>query len=213
MDTAATDGLREAKKRRTRVTIAAVAMELFTARGFDAVTVAEIARAAGVSEKTVFNYFPSKEDLVFERGQERRAALLEALRNRPAGASLLDPFREETLTFLDHVEHDPPASILAVPRLVMGSPALRDRLFLGWERDADALVPAIARDAGVAEDDLVAQVVARTLTSTQRLVYRAAFTRLMAGDDQRRVAADLRRQAAMAYDRLEAGLAGYGRRG
>ena len=213
MDTVATDGLRETKKRRTRATIAAVAMELFTARGFDAVTVAEIARAAGVSEKTVFNYFPAKEDLVFERGQERQAALLEAVRNRPAGASLLEPFREQTMAFLDQVERDPPASILAVGRLVMGSTALRDRLFLAWERQADALVPAVARDAGVAEDDLVAQMVARVLGATHRLVYRAAFTRLMAGDDQRTVAADLRRQAGMAYDQLEGGLGGYGRRG
>jgi AcrR family transcriptional regulator len=97
MDAVATDGLREAKKRRTRATIASVAMELFTARGFDEVTVAEIARAAGVSEKTVFNYFPAKEDLVLERGQERRLALLEAVRDRPAGASLVEPFREQTL--------------------------------------------------------------------------------------------------------------------
>jgi AcrR family transcriptional regulator len=209
MDAVATDGLREAKKRRTRATIASVAMELFTARGFDEVTVAEIARAAGVSEKTVFNYFPAKEDLVLERGQERRLALLEAVRDRPAGASLVEPFREQTLALLDHVEHDAPESILAVPRLVMGSRALRDRLFFGWEREADELVPAVARHAGVADDDLVAQVVARTLTSTQRLVFRAAFTRLMAGDDPRTVATDLRKQAAKAYDQLEAGLAGY----
>src|SRR5260221_13248937 len=143
-----TVGLRETKKRRTRATIAAAAMKLFAARGFDGGTGAEIARAAGVSEKTVFNYFPSKEDLVFERGQERRAALIEAVRNRPPGASLLEPFREQTMLFLDHVEHDPVSSIVAVPRLVMGSRALRDRLFLGWEREADFLVPAIAQEAG-----------------------------------------------------------------
>jgi AcrR family transcriptional regulator len=212
MNVASTEGLREAKKRRTRATIAAAAMELFAARGFDAVTVAEIAHAADVSEKTVFNYFPSKEDLVFERGQERRAALIEAMRNRPAGASLLEPFREETMRFLDHVEHDPVASIVAVPRLVQGSRALRDRLFLGWERDADFLVPVIAAEAGAAEDDLVPLVVARTLALTHRLVHRAAFTRLIAGEDQHAVAADLCEQAARAFDQLEAGLAGYGRR-
>jgi AcrR family transcriptional regulator len=207
-----TEGLRETKKRRTRATIAAAAMQLFAARGFDAVTVAEIARAAGVSEKTVFNYFPSKEDLVLERGQERRAALMEAMRDRPPGASLLEPFREQTMLLLDEVEHGPVSSIVAVPRLVMGSRALRDRLFVGWEREADLLAPAIAREAGTTEDDLVPPVVARALTWTHRLVYRAAFTRLIAGEDQHAVAADLREQAGRAYDQLEAGLAGYGRR-
>jgi AcrR family transcriptional regulator len=212
MSTVDTEGLRETKKRRTHETIAAVAMELFAARGFDAVTVAEIARAAGVSEKTVFNYFPAKEDLVFGRGEERRAALIEAVRNRPPGASLLEPFREQTMLFLDHVERDPVSSIVAVPRMVMGSPGLRDRLFLGWEREADFLAPVIAREAGAAEDDLVPRIVARALAWTHRLVYRAAFTRLIAGEDQRTVAADLREQARRAYDQLEAGLAGYGRR-
>src|SRR5258708_14847985 len=99
MSATGTEGLRETKKRRTRETIVAAAMELFAARGFDAVTVAEIARAAGVSEKTVFNYFPAKEDLVFEGGQERRAALIEAVRNRPAAASLLQPCRPHTMLF------------------------------------------------------------------------------------------------------------------
>lgn len=57
-------GLRERKKQRTRELIAETARRLFSARGFDRVTVAEIARAAEVSEQTVFNYFPTKEDLV-----------------------------------------------------------------------------------------------------------------------------------------------------
>jgi AcrR family transcriptional regulator len=86
-------GLRERKKRLTRDAIAAVAMELFRARGFDAVTVADVARAADVSEKTVFNYFPAKEDLVFHRREERIAALIDTVRSRPPGTPLLEPFR------------------------------------------------------------------------------------------------------------------------
>jgi AcrR family transcriptional regulator len=70
------EGLRDRKKRETRETITAAAMALFGERGYDAVTVADVAPAAGVSEKTVFNYFPSKEDLVFNEGQARRDALL-----------------------------------------------------------------------------------------------------------------------------------------
>lgn len=205
-----TEGLRERKKRQTRAAIAQAAMALFAARGFDAVTVAEVARAADVSEKTVFNYFPAKEDLVLHGGAERRAALIEAIRARPRGASLVKPFRESTMGFLDAVERGPVEAIVAVPRLVAQSKSLRDRLFLGWEEEAATLSPVIAEEVGQPEGDLVPAVVARTLAWTHRLVFRAAFMRLLAGEDRREVAADLRGQARRAYDQLERGLRDYG---
>jgi AcrR family transcriptional regulator len=203
------EGLRERKKRQTRAAIAEAAMALFQAHGFDAVTVAEVARAADVSEKTVFNYFATKEDLVLVHGAERTAALIEAIRGRPPGASLVDPFRETTMELIDRVEREPVESIVALPRLVIGSEALRNRLFLVWEREAATLAPVVAAEAGRPADDLVAAVVARTLAWTHRLVFRAAFTRLIAGESRRRVAADLREQAARAYDQLERGLGDY----
>ena len=207
---ATTDGLRERKKRQTREAIADAAMRLFFDRGFDEVTVADVARAADVSEKTVFNYFPAKEDLVLHGGDERRAAIIDAIRTRPAGMSIVEPFRAATLEFVEHVEHDPVESIVGVPRLVAGSPTLRDRLFVGWEQEAATLAPVIAQETGASEGDLVPAVVARTLAWTHRLIFRAAFTRLLAGEDQRAVAADLREQARRAYETLEQGLAGYG---
>src|SRR5215212_5730616 len=84
-----THGLRERKKQATRETIADAAMKLFSRRGFDAVTVAEVADEAGVSEKTVFNYFPTKEDLFFDEIDEREDALLASLRERKPGESML----------------------------------------------------------------------------------------------------------------------------
>jgi AcrR family transcriptional regulator len=210
---ATTEGLRERKKHQTREAIAHAAMRLFAARGFDAVTVADIARAADVSEKTVFNYFPAKEDLVLHGGEERRAALIEAIRARPAGASVVAPFRAATIEFIDRVQNDPVESIVVVPRLVAASRTLRDRLFVGWEQEAAALAPVIAAEAGAPEGDLVPAVVARTLAWTHRLIFRAAFTRLLAGEEQRAVAADLREQARRAYEALEQGLAGYGVKG
>jgi AcrR family transcriptional regulator len=207
---ATAEGLRERKKRQMRETIARAAMTLFVARGFDEVTVADVARAAEVSEKTVFNYFPAKEDLVVHGGQERRAALIEAIRTRPAGMSIVEPFRAATLEFVARVERDPVESIVAVPRLVAQSRSLRDRLFLSWEQEAATLTPVVAEEAGAPEGDLVPAVVARTLAWTHRLVFRAAFTRLLAGEDQRAVAADLRKQADRAYEALAHGLAGYG---
>src|SRR6266540_1054223 len=85
-------GLRERKKERTRQQIADAARELFVARGFDRVTVAEVARAAEVAEQTVYNYFPTKEDLVFHRLESFEEELLEAIRSRAAGESVLTAF-------------------------------------------------------------------------------------------------------------------------
>jgi AcrR family transcriptional regulator len=208
---AAPTGLRERKKQQTRDDIARAAMTLFSERGFDAVTVAEVAEAAGVSEKTVFNYFPAKEDLVFPDGQARWAALLDSIRERPPGASVVAPFRAATHEFLDRVARGDVEQIVARPRLVMGSSALRGRLFLWWEQEAALLAPVIADAAGDGEQRVVSEVVARTLAWTHRSTFRAAFTRLLAGEDQKRVARDLRKQADEAYDLLEAGLRDYGR--
>jgi AcrR family transcriptional regulator len=207
---AATEGLRERKKRETREAITRAAWRLFARRGFDAVTVADIARAAKVSEKTVFNYFPAKEDLVFGAGMQRVAALIEAVRARPEGASIVEPFRRWTMDHLDRVEHEPVDSITAIPRLVMGSDALRNRLFIGWEQEAMLLGPVIAEQVGGSDSELVPMIVARTLAWTHRLIFRAAFTRLLEGEDQAVVAAELRVEAQRAYDLLEQGLAGYG---
>src|SRR5215217_2012654 len=82
-------GLRERKKQQTRELIAETARRLFTERGFERVSVAEIARVADVSEKTVFNYFPTKEDLVYWRLESFEEELLETIRGRAAGESLL----------------------------------------------------------------------------------------------------------------------------
>jgi AcrR family transcriptional regulator len=207
---AATEGLRERKKRETREAITRAAWKLFACRGFDAVTVADIARAAKVSEKTVFNYFPTKEDLVFGAGMQRTAALIDAVRARPPGASIVEPFRRWTMDYLDRVEHDPVDSLTAIPRLVMGSDALRVRLFVGWEQEGALLGPVIAEQVGESDASLVPMVVARTLAWTHRVIFRAAFTRLLDGEEQARVAAELREEARRAYDLLERGLAEYG---
>jgi AcrR family transcriptional regulator len=201
-------GLRERKKRQTREAIAAAAIELFQARGFDAVTVADVAVAADVSKKTVFNYFPAKEDLVFHRREERIAALIDAVRTRPAGTPLLEPFRASTLAFIDQVERGPIDEIVAIPRLTQ-SRALRERLFIMWEQEAALLAELIAQERGLPDDALEASVVARTLAWTHRSVFRTAFRRLLAGEDQRLVARQLRAEAERAYDLVARGLADY----
>jgi hypothetical protein len=115
------------------------------------------------------------------------------------------------MDFVDAVERGPVDAIVAVPRLVAQSRSLRDRLFIGWEQEASTLAPLIAEEVGAVEGDIVPAVVARSLAWTHRVVFRAAFTRLLAGEDHRAVAADLREQTQRAYDQLESGLADYGR--
>jgi AcrR family transcriptional regulator len=206
-------GLRERKKRATRDAIATAARRLFAERGFDAVTVLEIAAAVDVSEKTVFNHFAAKEDLVFAGGEARLAQLQAAIAERPPGTSVLDVFRASSEAMLDTVAAGEGDDRLVVPRIVRDSPALQRRLAAGWEDEAAALVAAVAEATGADDDDLVPAVVARTLAWTLITIFRAAFDGLLAGEDPERLAARLRPQAARAYDQLAAGLGDYGTAG
>src|SRR4051812_33537983 len=92
MATAQTSGLRERKKQQTRQLIAETARKLFAERGFEGATVAEVAREAEVSEATVFNYFPTKEDLFYSGLEAFEEALLTAIREREPGESVLAAF-------------------------------------------------------------------------------------------------------------------------
>jgi AcrR family transcriptional regulator len=205
----APQGLRERKKRATREAIAATARRLFAERGYAAVTVAEIAVAADVSEKTVFNHFATKEDLVFAGGEERLAQLQAAIARRPPGTSLLDVFRASSAAMLDTVAAGESDDNLVVPRIVRDSPALQERLAVGWAREADALAAAVAEATAADTDDLVPAVVARTLAWTLITIFRATLDGLLAGEDPKQLAARMRPQAARAYDRLAAGLGDY----
>ena len=206
------EGLRERKKRQTREAIAAAAMALFVARGFDAVTVAEVARAADVSEKTVFNYFPAKEDLVFarRRGAPRRAHRGDPRRGRRARRSS-SLFRAATLEFLERVEHDPVESIVAIPRLVAQQPrAARPavpRLGAGGGRARARGRRGDGRGRGRprAARSSRARWRGRTASSSAPPSRACSPARTSAS-----VAADLREQAHRAYETLEEGLAGYG---
>src|SRR4051794_7965477 len=117
-------GLRERKKRQTRQAIAGAAFELFAERGFDAVPVAEVARRADVSEATVFNYFPTKEDLIYGRLEELEAALIEAIRDRAPGQPVTAAFGRFLLGLQGSLGGDDPESrerLAAVNRIIAGS--------------------------------------------------------------------------------------------
>ena len=122
-------GLRARKKQETRQRIAGTARELFVAHGFDRVTVVDVARAAQVSEATVFNYFPTKDELFFGGGLEQfQAATLAAVRERPTGESAIAAFRRFTVANVAHAA-DPQAVelIVAAAKVVADSPSLQAR--------------------------------------------------------------------------------------
>jgi len=200
------EGLRERKKRQTRDTIAAAALALFLEHGYDAVTVADVAVAADVSEKTVFNYFPAKEDLVFANSEEKLSDRAEAIRLRPPGTPIARVFEAETMRLLAEIESGELDRMMTVPRLVRSSPALLGRLMSAWEREAAALTAAVTDDA----DDLIAAAAVRSLVWAHRIVFRAAMKRLIAGDEPAHVARELRVEAELVYAQLDRGLARYG---
>src|SRR3954447_9567183 len=131
-------GLRERKKQQTRRLIAETARRLFAERSFEAVTVAEVARAADVSEATVFNYFPTKEDLFYDRLEAFEEELLASIREREPGESVLAAFRRFVLTprGLRAARYEESAQRLAqIPRVISESPALlarEQRVFAGY---------------------------------------------------------------------------------
>jgi AcrR family transcriptional regulator len=213
MSGAQIEGLRARKKRAAREAIAATARRLFAERGFDAVTVAEIAAAADVSEKTVFNHFPTKEDLAFAGREQGIAQFVAAITTRPPGNSVLDVFRAMTHTVLDDFVAPGDEDLLTVAQIIRGSRTLQERLTVGWESGAAAITAAIAQTSGAADDDLVPAIVARTLWFTHRSIFLLALHGLLAQENREQLAARLRDAADRAYDQLAGGLGQYGKRG
>jgi AcrR family transcriptional regulator len=209
---APTEGLRERKKRAARQAIAATARRLFAERGYDAVTVAEVAAAANVSEKTVFNHFATKEDLAFAGREEGIAMLVADITKRPPGVSVLDVFRALTATVIDDFVVRGHEDMLTVARIIRNSRTLEERLTVGWEAGSAAITAAVAETSGADEDDLVPAIVARTLWWTHRSIFLGALRGLLAEEDRERLAARLRVTADRAYDQLAAGFGEYGRR-
>jgi AcrR family transcriptional regulator len=155
-------GLRERKKQQTRETIARAAHELFAERGYHATTLPDIAEAADVSTRTIFAYFPSKEDILFSDFPVMRDALAQALAERPEGEEALDTVREFILS-----SHEMEKSELdeEINRCVMSDETLRSHLRARIGQLEDLIAAAIAKDLGAPADDLRPHLVAASLTA------------------------------------------------
>ncbi|MEV8443020.1 TetR/AcrR family transcriptional regulator [Actinosynnema sp. NPDC051121] len=199
-------GLRERKKWETRRRISDVATGLFLARGFDNVTVAEIAEAAGVAKMTVFNYFPRKEDLFLDRPAEVVKDVTDAVRGRPAGTSVAEAVRELHRTWL--AQRHPMSGVVAGVgfwRLVQETPALRTRL-LEQREEFESAVAGVLRDEGVGS--LEAQLVAGFVGVAHGTVFGTALGRMLGGDEADEVRRGQERVIEVAFDALDRAVAG-----
>jgi AcrR family transcriptional regulator len=155
-------GLRERKKQRTRETIARAAHELFVERGYHGTTLPDIAAAADVSTRTIFAYFPSKEDILFADFPSMVEALGQALASRPEGQDALETVRDFIVS-----SHAVEKSDLheELHRMIQDDETLRSHLRARLSQIEELIAAAIAKDLGVAEDDVRPQVVAASLTA------------------------------------------------
>ena len=208
-------GLRELKKRQTRELIADTAWRLFADRGFDRVTVAEVAREAQVAEATVFNYFPTKEDLFYHRLEAFEAGLVEAVVAREAGEPALAAVRRYLLesggllTEAAAGDPDAVAQLRTVNRVIAASPALQAREQRAIASSTNRLAELLAAETGAAADDVTARTAANALLGVQRALVDHVRRRVLADDEPARLADDVRELARGAFALLEHGLGDY----
>ncbi|ACQ79678.1 transcriptional regulator, TetR family [Beutenbergia cavernae DSM 12333] len=209
-------GLREVKKQETRRRIAAAAFELFARHGYDNVPVARVAREAGVSEATLFNYFPTKEDLFFSGLGAFGDRLIAAVASRGSGTSVVAAFRDHVLDVGGFVaglaagDTQALAEARRVNLVVAESPALRSREDAMFAREsadlAEALLGEVA-DGEVTDADVVlAGSLASALVGVHRELVHLVRRRVLDGDRIAELADDVVRLGGLAFDRLGRGL-------
>ncbi len=208
-------GLRERKKLQTRQLIAEAARRLFAERGFAAVTVADVARAADVSEATVFNYFPTKEDLFYSGLEAFEEELLASIRERERGESLVAAFGRFVLEPRGLLAAEDPETVerlAAIARVIEESPALlarEQRIFAGY---TDSLAALLAEETHADPGDVSPWVAANALMGVHRALVAHTRRAILAGARNPQLARRVRTQARRALALLERGLGDYATR-
>ncbi|MBN6041983.1 TetR/AcrR family transcriptional regulator [Amycolatopsis sp. 195334CR] len=185
------EGLRERKKRLTRRRIADVALGLFVERGFDQVTIAEVAERADVSVNTVYNYFATKEDLVLPPDQASPDRLADIVRGRGAGESaavaVLGRLRDEVRR-RDRVVGltEGFGRVLA---MMLAAPTLAARLEDVSGQMVRNLAALLAEETGATEGDPVPRLVAGQIGWFHGVVFGEIGQRTVAGEDPESIAA------------------------
>jgi AcrR family transcriptional regulator len=197
-------GLRERRKQETRQAISDIATRMFVERGFAEVTIAQVADAAGVAKMTVTNYFPRKEDLVFDRAEAVVRHLADVITARAPGESLLTAIRR------DYAEADVTIG-LSTPgfaQMIISSPVLTSRVLEMLDERERILGDAIAAETGT--DTPQQRLVAALLCSVPRVLSAEASRRSLAGQPREEICAMLADASTRAFDLLEPSLGHYG---
>ncbi|MFI6409278.1 TetR/AcrR family transcriptional regulator [Streptomyces sp. NPDC050548] len=206
-------GLRERKKLETARRIIRTAIGLFSERGFDNVSVQEIADASDVSKMTVFNYFGTKEDLVFWPMEEHFGDAARAVRERAVGESAVEAVRRQFLEMV--ATRDPAVGLHSEPfarqlrELVMGTPVLKERAFLAAQRGTRDMAAHLAEETG---DLMLATVAAAMISAARNALIEEHYRRIDAGEPVTTVAAEAPGRAERAFALVENGLGDYARR-
>ncbi|MDJ0382810.1 TetR family transcriptional regulator [Streptomyces sp. G-G2] len=197
-------GLRETKKQRTRQQLAGTALELFLERGFDAVSVADVAAAAEVSKPTLFRYFPSKEDLVLDRFADHQDEAARIVRERPVGQTPVEALHAHFIAAL--AAHDPITGIsdhpnvIAFQRLLYSTSSLEARIAHYTAREVELLADVLEAESAEA---LPARLAALYLVTARHELGRANWRRIEGGQS----AAEAQEAAAAEADAAFATLA------
>jgi len=164
--------LRVRKKIRTRRHIADAAASLFAARGYDAVTIAEIARLAEVSEQTVYNFFPSKDLLVLDEDAAFEALLVGMIRERPAGTKIADAVRAGAHAFLKQLQARPkgPKSRGGLPCLINSSPQVRRVWLAALDRYASSIAGILLEESGGKVSPLASRLLGLSIATIFSLI-------------------------------------------
>ncbi|MEU5791084.1 TetR family transcriptional regulator [Micromonospora purpureochromogenes] len=204
-----TTGLRALKKQQTRENISNQATRLFLERGFDNVTIADVAAAAQVAKMTVTNYFPRKEDLALDMHDVFVQQLATTVREREPGESALGALRRAYLTAV--AAHDPVIGFSGpqFARMIADSPALVARLREFHDDREKALAAALTEATGAVPDDITPRVAAIQLAGVHRLLFEETMRRTLDGQHNDDIAQAITRDAGIAFDALAPALAGY----
>ena len=199
-------GLRERKKRQMREEISAVATRMFIERGFEQVTIVQVAEAANVAKMTVTNYFPLKEDLVFDRHDEVVAALTGVVVARGPGESVLDAARRYYREALRREDPTLGQRGVEFARMVEASPALVARERQMHDQRELALAEVLVDELAASPEDLRPRIVAAQIVGVVRVLYYEARRRLRAGANLGALAGI----ADAAFDLLRTDIGDYG---
>ena len=196
-------GRRDRKKEQMRQDIADAAAQLFAQHGFDSVSVADIAQVVDISEQTVYNYFPNKQDLVLDRAEEIREQYFQAIVSRPAGASPASALRTLAQEDIERYRHSDLKIMLGeFPAVCSSSPSIRRFALEVRDQQTQTVARAITQTCPTIHP-AIAHTHAAALVSIFQMITDRIGQEVLASTPPTVIAADLTRAVEVAFNDLD----------